>query len=444
MAPKLTYERRRKACTARMKKGTDSDQIDRLSSLPDSLLCHILSFLPTETAVWTMSLVSHRWRNLWKHLQVFRFGNQWPGSFGTFKKFADFVNTVLALRKSRNIQKLSVFWYSRYDHYSQSDCTEKWVRDAAGPYLQKLTISICECYADLSPHLINCTNLVYLRLSGDITMVVQHSSVQFPSLKKLKLDIGSLSLDSVVAFLSNCPMLETFKVDFYYEEEVPIPTSSSSKSLKSTSDNFTWTCFECCSTLGIIGNFHSMMEAFLDVFSPGESEYVDPFLNDIIILDIDNMLLRLRHSTSKWPLHAPVVNYSEFCYLDHLKFILPCFDSNLLVNVLKKCCRLQVLIIQSNKEEPSSLRTWEPQSTTVPKCLKSHLTYIRIEGYRGFEDELTFAEYILRNGLVLETMLILVDTSMDIMNKYCSVKRLTDIPRGSAKCQLKFDPAVSS
>jgi hypothetical protein len=72
--------------------------------------------------------------------------------------------------------------------------------------------------------------------------------------------------------------------------------------LKSTSDNFTWTCFrinEGCFTLGIIGNFHSMLEAFLDVFSPGESEYVDPFLNDITILDIDNMLLRLRHSTSK-------------------------------------------------------------------------------------------------------------------------------------------------
>jgi hypothetical protein len=41
-------------------------------------------------------------------------------------------------------------------------------------------------------------------------------------------------------------------------------------------------------------------------------------------------------------------------------------------------------------------------------------------------------------------MLIFVDTSMDIMNKYSSVKRLLDIPRGSAKCQLKFDPVVSS
>jgi hypothetical protein len=50
----------------------------------------------------------------------------------------------------------------------------------------------------------------------------------------------------------------------------------------------------------------------------------------------------------QWPLHAPVLNYCEFRYLQHLKFILPCFNSNLLVNVLKKCRMLQVLIIQSN------------------------------------------------------------------------------------------------
>jgi hypothetical protein len=89
------------------------------------------------------------------------------------------------------------------------------------------------------------------------------------------------------------------------------------------------------------------------------------------------------------------------------------------------------------------LRTWDPESTTVSECLKSHLTYIHIEGYQGFEDELTFAEYILRNGLVLKTMLIFVDISMDKTNKYCSLKRLTDIPKGSVSCELKFDPAPS-
>jgi hypothetical protein len=95
------------------------------------------------------------------------------------------------------------------------------------------------------------------------------------------------------------------------------------------------------------------------------------------------------------------------------------------------------------QEEPSPLRPSELQSTTVPKCLDSHLTYIHIEGYQGFEEELKFAEYILRNGLVLKTMLIFVDISMDITNKYHSLKRLTRAPKGSVMCQLEFDADVS-
>jgi len=90
------------------------------------------------------------------------------------------------------------------------------------------------------------------------------------------------------------------------------------------------------------------------------------------------------------------------------------------------------------------MRTWQPESTIVTECLKSHLTFVHIEGYQGLEDELAFAEYILRNGVVLKKMLILVDISMDKTEKDRSLKRLTDIPMGSDMCQLKFDTVVSS
>ncbi|RHN41066.1 hypothetical protein MtrunA17_Chr8g0362011 [Medicago truncatula] len=42
---------------------------------------------------------------------------------------------------------------------------------------------------------------------------------------------------------------------------------------------------------------------------------------------------------------------------------------------------LKVLIIQSSKEEQPPLRTWQPESTRVSECLKSHLTYIHIESH---------------------------------------------------------------
>ncbi|KAI5419839.1 hypothetical protein KIW84_043845 [Lathyrus oleraceus] len=152
-----------------------------------------------------------------------------------------------------------------------------------------------------------------------------------------------------------------------------------------------------------------MVEACIHFFPSQISESVDPILNRIYA-SFDGLDIQLRHSTSKCSLRPLILNYPEFSNLVHLKFILPCFNTNLLVNVLDKCRMIEVLIIQSNKEEQPPLRTWDPKSTTVPKCIISSLSYIHIEGYQEFEDELTFAEYILRNGLNLETMVIFVDT----------------------------------
>ncbi|AES87348.1 F-box/RNI/FBD-like domain protein [Medicago truncatula] len=45
---------------------------DRISSLPEDVLNHILSYLPTKTIVSTGRL-SRRWQHLWKHLHVLDF-----------------------------------------------------------------------------------------------------------------------------------------------------------------------------------------------------------------------------------------------------------------------------------------------------------------------------------------------------------------------------------
>jgi hypothetical protein len=50
--------------------------------------------------------------------------------------------------------------------------------------------------------------------------------------------------------------------------------------------------------LGIIGHFHSMVDAFLDVFSPVENEFVDPILKHLRDRK-EYMHLLSCHSTSK-------------------------------------------------------------------------------------------------------------------------------------------------
>ncbi|XP_058746058.1 F-box/FBD/LRR-repeat protein At5g53840-like [Vicia villosa] len=396
-----------------------------------------------------MTLVSRRWRHLWEHLQVFDFDED---SFDTvqeskrFKKFALFVNAVLAFRKSRDIRNFQLTCDIQSSNH-RCDCADMWIRAAINPSLEELSLSIVADYrfdkdVVLPRSLLNCTNLVSLCLVGGIRINLQYFELHFPSLKFLKLDADIV--DSEIDLLSACPVLETLHHIYFVSEYwtiVPVPPSS--QRLKFTGGSFSWTFLQVGkTTLGIIGNLQSMVEACIDFFPSQKCEFVDPIL-DCLLVD-DPSEIQLRHSTSKWSLRSRILNHPEFCYLLHLKFILPCFNTNLIVNVLEKCHMIEVFIIQCNKEEQPPLRTWDPESTTVPKCLKSHLSYIHIEGYQGFEDDLTFAEYILRNGLVLKTMLIFVDTSMDQTIKYYSVKRLTDIPRGSNMCQLKFDPTVSS
>jgi hypothetical protein len=135
-------------------------------------------------------------------------------------------------------------------------------------------------------------------LIGDIYTDYQHFSIHFPSLKKLDLH-SFLSRDR---FLSGCPALET--LDTYFDDgssmkEVFATPSSNSMSLKSTNDNFTWTYLQINGqSLGIVSYLQSMVEAFLHVFPPCESEFIDPILKDLRDY-FHEITLCSRYSTSK-------------------------------------------------------------------------------------------------------------------------------------------------
>jgi hypothetical protein len=64
------------------------------------------------------------------------------------------------------------------------------------------------------------------------------------------------------------------------------------------------------------------------------------------------------------------------------------------------------------------------------------LTFINFQGYIG--NELEFIGDILQNGLVLKTMIV-DDYWFDSIDKVDEwLKKISDLPRGSAMCQVKF------
>ena len=135
------------------------DYKDIISNLPDSLLCHILSFLPVRDSVST-SILSSRWRPLWTVVPVLYLDQRELGeelfdeSNGKFK-FVDIVSRIMTLRKNRNtisnpippLHKLCIHWYCR--------CLPFYVRQSVPP-ICVICESLISTYVLLRVNLWSC------------------------------------------------------------------------------------------------------------------------------------------------------------------------------------------------------------------------------------------------------------------------------------------------
>lgn len=436
---------------------------DRINNLPNSVLHHILSFLPTKTSVHT-SLVCRRWRNLWKNLQTFNFCDNShymiydEDNIKQFLCFTVFVNAVLSLRRSRDTRKfhLSCVHFPSDPFFAYS--VDTWISTVVGPQLEEfhLTLHCLDGFAfNLPQSLLSCSNLISVSLSGNILFQLQDSSgICLPSLKVLQLllDMYLLDLNPVNIFLSACHVLEDLEMSFTHESLAILRVPTSLKRLKIMVETKVGACLEIdapdlkflsltnvtISHAATIGNLHKVEEAFLDVLPTPESESVEPLLNLLRALS-GIKHLELFSSTTKWLSAAPTSDFPEFHYLLHLQLFLLSFNFNFIFDMLHKCPILQTLITFNDKMDPSFDSSpaygWETKPQSVPKCLVSHLTFIKFEAYLGHSNELEFIGYVLQNGLVLKTVLI---DDFYMMNQPEEWKeKIYDLPRGTM-CQLKI------
>nr|POE48474.1 putative f-box protein [Quercus suber] len=96
--------------------------LDCISSLPDSILHHILSFLPTEDAIKT-SVLSKSWNRLWTFASDLSFHNR--RGIKRVRDFVAFVRETLNLYSCVKLDKFLIdFEYSRRYSYN----VNKWVR----------------------------------------------------------------------------------------------------------------------------------------------------------------------------------------------------------------------------------------------------------------------------------------------------------------------------
>lgn len=190
---------------------------DRISNLEDSILCHILSFLPTKYAVGT-GILSSKWRYLWtsipnpsldfdESLLFQEYSELTPNRQEDIDlSFQDFVNRVLLLGDMMVIKRFHLKIKSAYN----LENTDTWIFAAIKRKVQE--IELCSCVTDMyivpPAVLFTSKTLTVLKLVKDIFLQVP-TSIMLPSLKVLHLDsVLREKEESFETLFLGCPVLE--------------------------------------------------------------------------------------------------------------------------------------------------------------------------------------------------------------------------------------------
>ncbi|GMP58963.1 hypothetical protein CsSME_00022434 [Camellia sinensis var. sinensis] len=170
--------------------------IDRISMLPDSLLTHILSFLPIEDAIKT-DVLSKRWQYLWTTLPSLLFRLPYPDSI---KKFVvDF----------------------KYDSRFSSN-VNLWTRFATRNAAEELHLEfhtadnyLHEDVRFVLPQLL-FTNSSFTELRFSLCTVMPKGVVCWKLLKKLSIGYVKLNDGVMGKILAGSPVLENLELYYFY------------------------------------------------------------------------------------------------------------------------------------------------------------------------------------------------------------------------------------
>ncbi|MED6137219.1 hypothetical protein PIB30_062995 [Stylosanthes scabra] len=437
--------------------------MDRISCLPDSILCDILSYLPTKQAVCT-SILSRRWRHVWKDLQVIDLDDEpfWK-SYHDEERYARFDSYVNAILAQRNAASYPIQKFRLTCDVVSEETISTWLDAVIGPHLQELYLDISLNNWAMDPitlpkGILTCPSLESLVLNGEIYFFdgPEVSNVDLPSLKNLELHSNFVGPQEI---FSGCPAIENLKLNLqdscFYIREIQMPQTLKSLTFADDSDLYEDISvrkiytpsleylslsienhFESNRTTVSVMNFPNMVEAHLSIRECAEN--VDWVLLLLQALS-QTKLLALKDSTTECLFRAPGFEFPEFHHLLTLELDVPCFNKSFLLNFLHNCHALEHLLINIRLFGTVELEYNGPTPPTmVPNCVISHLKSFEYRQYQDSSDEREFIAYVLQRGLILEKVTIHVKYNLDQATKEDIVMKLSALPRGSTICQLNF------
>ncbi|KAF5757133.1 putative F-box domain, leucine-rich repeat domain superfamily, F-box-like domain superfamily [Helianthus annuus] len=176
---------------------------DRLSSLPEEVVSHILSLMPTKFAVRT-SILSWRWRYSWMSVTNLDFDDRHP--YHDLNCFTKFVDRVLELQKSPQVK---VFRMCFSEMWVKKSNVSKWIDVAVRLNVSELDVQSIVLEVPVS--LFTCRTLTKLKLAHntrDWDVWECSSPVNLPCLKTLDIYVIANPFVNAFKLLPGCPVLE--------------------------------------------------------------------------------------------------------------------------------------------------------------------------------------------------------------------------------------------
>ncbi|KAL0012676.1 hypothetical protein SO802_007784 [Lithocarpus litseifolius] len=195
---------------------------DRISTLPDSILLSILSFLPTQEAIQT-GVLSKRWAYLWTSVPSLSFElEEYFSDRYIVKGIDDFTSAVdhtLLLHRAPKLTNFSVrFKYNRTKLKARLDL---WVRFATTAKVSQLSLHLSPCYFldfdgyPLPQHLY--TNEFVSEFNFSYCKVFPNGLLHWSSLKHLCIGQSALCDDVIRKVLIGSPRLESLELHDCWE-----------------------------------------------------------------------------------------------------------------------------------------------------------------------------------------------------------------------------------
>ncbi|KAA3485677.1 F-box protein isoform X1 [Gossypium australe] len=420
---------------------------DRISSFPDHILCHILSFLPIEEAVRT-SIISTKWRYLFASISIIKFDGRLMSGL-TDRNVDSFKNFVDRLLKFPDQVSLDCFGLNDIVSWNDKDHdfdVSGWICAALCRGVKEIDLDL-EDLGDILPALLfTCHSLVTLKLVAVGSEIKVPSDVCLGNLKTLQIRNSAFVGDSVHRLISNCHVLEDLAFidcEFEYLREVSIQSPSLKRLvldfdlrefgnidyvLVINAPNLVYFQYTDAVVEGYtLANMKSLEKAHIYIC---ESDSIDcetsatHLIQGIrnvrsLSLTTDEAIFR----TSRLPIFH---NLIEFEYGGRR------FNGRetWLVEFLHCAPNLETLTLNF----PVDTRTqWNALPIQVPSCLSFHLKEIEISCFEPHMIEMV--SYFLDNAMVLENLIIRMKAMTMTQKRKVNIQLLQFL-KSSKKCLI--------